>query len=254
MALRPKFGKGILNALFHTPAIVGIDPEEEKAALIAASVNWGVTAAQYFAAYKNNDYETGGDVEEKYNEDRQKIEASECWETESTDAVEFSYEVTEKVGITNTTTTKKVTFSGWKVKPRSSQAMYYPKKAFLALFTKMPDEIGAGYEEPMYDAEGNRTTYIRVDLHEAIISGNGCISKAAADPDGGAYIVNTELFAFPEVYGPLWGTIVGFGVMESETPGGGDTPTHWGRVTAALTTKEGRIPLFRLGGFKSTLR
>lgn len=258
MALKPMYGKGILNALFHTSGSAGKTAEQEKEELKAKDVpisdsegrdeSWGgVPPQMYFLAFKSDGYLENGTATKRLDDMRREVLKTTWWSVENYSEV-LEYEIPDS----EDTATK--LFTGWRIKRETTQNLWYPEAAFLALFTKMPDETGAGYEEPMYDSEGNPTTYIRVDLHKAIISGGKCISRADKDPNGGSYIVNTEMFAFPEVYGPLWGTIVGFGVMESDTPGGGDVPTHWGRVTTPLVTKEGRIPLFREGGFRSTLR
>ena len=254
MGLNPKYSKAILNAMFHTSGVSGVDPAVEKAELLAQGVpDGGATAELYFAAFRENGNKEGSDTANAYDEARKLVNASSCWEAVS-ETKTFTYEVSSLSGGQYVTTEKTVSITGWVMKRAAAQKVLWPQSAYLALFTKMPNEKGLDYVEPVVDAEGNATTYIRVNLHEAIISGGVCISRAIADTEGGSRIENTEIFVFPEVFGPLWGDIVGFGIMSSETPGGNDAANHWARLTTPLTTQNERIPLFRLGGFKSTLR
>ena len=45
-----------------------------------------------------------------------------------------------------------------------------------------------------------------------------------------------------------WGTIIGFGIHNTEVPGTG-TPTAWARLNTPMATTIGRVPLFRKGKF-----
>ena len=43
---------------------------------------------------------------------------------------------------------------------------------------------------------------MRINLYDAIITGNECMNDAYADPEtGAATIDNSEIMAYPEVYG-----------------------------------------------------
>lgn len=242
MPVLKKLSLGVLKKLFGTQG-QSVDPDEEKAELIDAGVPWtGVTADEYWAAYKADNYSSYGTSTSALNALKSKVNNSVAWMTVQTTGKEFSWN--------DDGDTRKITLSGWKIEQRESDIPRWPDNAYLGLLTKMPDKDGNGYEEP---AEG--ANYLRINLHKAIISGGSCITYAAADEvNGGTYIENDEIFVFVEVEGSSWGTIIGIGVFSSPKPRGGDKPQTWARLTTPITTQPGKVPLFRLGEFRTTLR
>jgi hypothetical protein len=239
-----KYSMAVLRAIFGTKGAT-FDPYEEKDELVAAGVPWnGYSANDYFEAFKADGYTSSGPTTNAMNANKTKVNNSAAWQAFSTGSEEFHYTTT------GSSTQKTVTLSGWKPTLRESDRPKWPAGAYLALFTKMPGKDGTGYAEP---AEG--TSYMRINLHKAIISGGSCITSAAEDKtNGGAFIENDEIFVYPEVAGTAWGTIVGFGVMSTATPRGGDKPQIWGRLKTPITTQTERVPLFRLGEFRTELR
>lgn len=244
MAVLQKYSMAVLKALFGTKG-ASFDPNEEKDELIAAGVPWGgYTADDYWEAYKADGYTSSGPTTSAMNALKNKVNNSAAWQVTPTPAEEFSYTPE------GSSSKKTVNLSGWKISLRESDKPRWPDGAYLALFTQMPNKDGTGYAEP---AEG--TSYMRINLHKAIISGGSCITYAAEDNvNGGAFVENSEIFVYPEVAGTSWGTIVGFGVMASPTPRGGDKPQMWARLKTPITTQTERVPLFRLGEFRTELR
>ena len=116
----------------------------------------------------------------------------------------------------------------------------------------MPDEFGNNYKEPIEDEEGNVTTYMRVDLHNDIISGDVSVANAAADENGISTLTNKNAIMFPEVSDIGWGTIVGIGVFETKQSGEGK-PVYWGRLLKSEVANPNHVPLLRIGEFKLTL-
>jgi hypothetical protein len=239
-----KYSMAVLKAIFGTKGAT-FDPNEEKDELVAAGVPWGgYTAEDYWEAFKKDGYTEQGPTTNDMNAKRTKVNNSAAWQATATKEEDF-YWYPE-----GSTTKKTVSLSGWEISQRESDRPRWPAGAYLALFTKMPGKDGTGYAEP---AEG--TSYMRINLHRAIISGGSCITSAAEDKtNGGAFIENDEIFVYPEVAGTAWGTIVGFGVMSTATPRGGDKPQIWGRLKTPITTQTERVPLFRLGEFRTELR
>lgn len=244
MAVLKKYSLGILKKIFGTEGST-IDPDEEKAELIAAGVPWeGYTADDYWEAFKKDGYTSSGPTTTAMNRNKTLVNQSPVYQVFVTSSKEFPYEHP------STGNDAKITLSGWQIIMRKSDVPYWPEAAYLALFTKMPDKDGNGYEEP---AAG--TNYNRINLHKSLISGNNCITVATADKlNGGTYVENREPFQFMMVDGGSWGTIVGVGVMSNPTPRSGDKPQMWTRLTTPITTQDGRVPLFRLGEFRTTLR
>lgn len=81
--------------------------------------------------------------------------------------------------------TAETTLEYWYIYKKSSESASYPSKAYLALYTTMPDSSGAGYVEPTTtlseDGTEIATTYMRVDLHEGIITGEVALNHAIRD-------------------------------------------------------------------------
>lgn len=150
---------------------------------------------------------------------------------------------------------------------------YYPKKAFIGLFTKMPDAYGKEFEEPTWKTNDNLHTYQRISLHEDLLYGDMSLNQVrqiGADNEeypndaiehsdylGYAFVDNKEIVLFPEILDEDgWGEIIGFGLFENEERTEGETPYFWGRITnekgeatSVLTGKE-KVPLFRKNEFK----
>lgn len=248
--IAPKYAQLILNAIFHTGGHVGVSPSEERESLIANGVpGAGITAEQYFKAFEANGYKVGSETAKQYDELKALVNASGWFYTQDTTEEEFQY---RNPTSGQTTLTKR--FSGWEIKQRSEQLANYPKTAFLALFTKMPDENGEGYKEPNKADNGETTTYMRVDLHNGIVTGNCSLNTAIKDSDSGMSVLdNSEQIVYPEVYGFDWGPIIGFGVFEEEEIDAG-IPVLWGRLNNQITATVNRVPLFRTGDFKVTLQ
>lgn len=235
------YAQKILAALFHTSLGAIPTKEEEEQQLNAKNIPKEVTAQAYCNAFVANDYVDGGDTIERYNAWKNEIDNCAWFYTET---VAKAIKYTDKNG-----NEKSEFFYGWERKENSLPSTNYPSKAFLALFTKMPDENGDGYEEP--DKES--TTYMRVNLNESIITGGKSLNNAVKNTTNGeATLTNKEIIMYPEVYGIDWGTIVGFGVFQEEEAMTG-TPIFWGRLNEQVTTTINHVPLFRVGDFQVTL-
>ena len=250
--ITPKMTKTILNKIFHTSGIAGLSPAEEKEALVASGIpENGVSAVMYQLAFVADGYTSSGPTTERYNAYKATVNASEWWKTFTTSIVSQKYEWTDENGEDKTTT---YSVAGWAFSQKTTPDTRYPENAYLALFTQMPDHNGLNYKEPV-TVNGSKTTYMRVNLRSAIISGKVCINLAVKDPETGeAVIENNELFVFPEVFGTNWGTIVGFGVMSTKDAGDGAAAVLWGRTVNPIATKDKSVPLFRKGAFKTTLK
>ena len=233
--MNPLKSAAILNALFKTGGSAGKTPEQEAAQLLGQGVNvdgdYGPTA--YVLAYMADDYELNGPTAQELDEKRALVNATSWYYT--TNVTEKRPDPKPGAGANAT-----ITVTGWVINQRKQQLTKWPEAAYLALYTTMPDKDGHNFVEPAAD-----TTYIRVDLHKAIISGGVSISEAADGEENYTSItVNTELIATTEVSGKTWGTIVGFGVHEKGTPGP-DAPQLWARLKTPIATAVGKVPLFR---------
>lgn len=134
--------------------------------------------------------------------------------------------------------------------PATRQQNNYPSKAFIGLFTTMPNPDGTQYAEPTpYSPSNPELTYRRMNLHESLFSGDtvfDAVEKEIVESDhlGKAKIKNKEIIMFPEVLGASWGTIKGFGIFEEEAVGTG-VPYFWGSVQQSKVASEETVPLFR---------
>ena len=126
----------------------------------------------------------------------------------------------------------------------------YPSKAFIGLFTTMPNPDGTQYAEPTpYSLDNPGLTYRRMNLHESLFSGDTIFDEVEKEESvtehlGKAKIKNKEIIMFPEVLGASWGTIKGFGIFNEEAVGTG-TPYFWGTVQQSKVASEETVPLFR---------
>lgn len=155
----------------------------------------------------------------------------------------------------------------------NEQAAIYPKKAFIGLFTRMPDTDGTKFEEPDWKTNDNLHTYQRMSLHEDLLYGDmslNAVRQIGADNEnypndtiehkdylGYAFVDNKEIVLFPEILDEDgWGEIVGFGLFENEEPTPGETPYFWGKITdkdgvvISVSTAKRKVPLFRKNEFK----
>lgn len=258
--IHPNYAKALLNALFQTDGEAGITRSEERANLIAQGVDQsvfttGVTATMYLSAFIADGYETDGENTKRLDEQKKHINASSWYNTQNTEAEIKKY---KQDGVE-----KSKSFTGWKVVTLTQQRNDYPDNAYLALFTTMPDGNGSGYVEPIMGADGAATSYIRVNLFEAVVTGNVCINSAVTstviDAETGeesavALLNNCEAIMYPEVVDVDWGSIVGFGVFEKEETGTGDKPIFWGKLNDPISATVGHVPLFRAGDFEVTLQ
>jgi hypothetical protein len=243
------YAKAILNVLFHTNGSAGNTPDQEMAELVSQNIYMtGCPASDYFEAFKKDKYKTTGPSTAALNDKKKIVNSTRWFYTVSTESETFKYE--NESGVPKT-----INLSGWAIEKRDVPNNYYPQNAYLALFTTMPDENGQNYVEPVADGSGVKTTYMRVNLKEGIITGGASIVSAYKDEETGeATLVNGEMIMFPEIYGASWGTIVGFGVFEKEETETGDTPIYWGRLSNPITSSTNHVPLFRIGNFKVTLQ
>lgn len=248
--IHSKYTKAILNALFHTTGSSGVTAEEEQAMLEENGIPMGgISASFYGLAYSQDGFSETGETTRNLNEKKEMVNATTWFYTQNTEFQTFEFE--DEDGKTFSKS-----FRGWTIEKRTEQRFYYPSSAFLALFNTMPDENGQNYVEPVNGSNGTRTTYIRVNLKEGIITGNVSLNDAVADTEnGGSILDNGEMIMFPEIVGSTWGTIVGFGVFEGEEVETGDTPIFWGRLTGgSIASSANHVPLFRVGDFKITLQ
>lgn len=253
--ISPKFAKTILNEIFHTGGSgATMTSEEEKASLISSGVQWGVTADEYFNAFKQDGFKVTGETTNELNGHKSKIRQSEWWanSTKNTESKPFKYvsPLTEKE--------TEISLSGWEVgEPSLKPDVSYPSTVYLALFTKMPDRYGVGYQEPQYATDGSETNYMRVNLHVGIITGDKSLNYAFKDEETGASVINNkEIIAYPEVEGDYgWGEILGFGIFDKKEVMSG-TPIFWGALSndgGKINAIKEHVPLFRVGNFKITL-
>lgn len=134
--------------------------------------------------------------------------------------------------------------------PATRQQNNYPSRAFIGLFTTMPNPDGTQYAEPTpYSPDTPGLTYRRMNLHESLFSGDTIFDEvekeeSVTDHLGKAKIKNKEIIMFPEVLGASWGTIKGFGIFAEEAVGTG-TPYFWGTVQQSKVASEETVPLFR---------
>lgn len=155
----------------------------------------------------------------------------------------------------------------------NDEGAYYPKKAFIGLFTEMPDAYGKNFVEPTWKTNDNLHTYQRISLHEDLLYGDMSLNNVrqiGADSEeypndatehsaylGYAFVDNKEIVLFPEILDESgWGEIVGFGLFENEEPTEGETPYFWGNITnkegiiTSVPTEKWKVPLFRKNEFK----
>ena len=257
-----KYAKQILNALFHTGGSAGKSAEEEMEEFKSqgavtyqykdANGNvenvFGVSAGMYMLAFDNDGYIQNGETSRRYNAIKTAVSKSNWYKVVQTRA-EF-HEYTEDGD------KKSVAITGWYIVKNSEQRAKYPSNTYLALFTRMPDENGDNYLEPTNGADGNLTTYMRTNIHCAVITGNECLNHAEKDESTGAStIANREMIMFPRISESNWGKIIGFGIFQEEGAGVG-SPVLWGRLKNenGIDTEVDHVPLFRIGDFKVTLQ
>lgn len=253
-----KYALAILNALFHTGGSAGLTPEQEMEQLMAQGVPTGGRSPQeYLSAFLWNNYTEDDDYMKQSEAERQLVNNSSWYYTVTINEL---LEYTDKDG----DKTQKLCY-GWEIKTKQEQTVPYPKESFLALFTKLPNPDGTEYEEPGYKeleegleeelGEESTCTYIRVNLHSGIITGEVCLDYATNNDEGGTKLTNNTIIMYPEVSGVDWGEIVGFGVFDTETAGTG-SPILWGALsneTGSVYAETEHVPLFRIGDFKVTL-
>ena len=235
MPMNPIKSAAVLNALFKTGGSAGKTPEQEAAQLLEQGVNvngdYGPVA--YALAYISDGYEMNGDTAKELDAKKELVNATSWYYTTTVSETRPDPNPEAPSGSTKR-------FTGWVINQRNQQLTKWPEAAYLALYTTMPDKDGKNFAEPAAD-----TTYMRVDLHKAVISGGVSISEAADGEENYTSItLNTELIATTEVSGTTWGTIVGFGVHEKGTPGP-DAPQLWARLKTPIATAVGKVPLFR---------
>lgn len=273
--ISPTYAKQILNALFHTGGGVGLDAGTElnnlKTAHSLSSFSikvtengqektktvYGVSPLTYFNAYKTDGYKAGGDATAALDEKRgQVVSAKKQWHSVVNTPSEI-FKWTTGTGSSQTEQSK--AFTGWYLSENKEQSVPYPKaqETYLGLFTKMPDGNGEKYEEP------TASEYMRVKLHQSIVTGEPTIGSAAEDDTGKTAIVNSEIIMFPEITSTTWGTIVGFGIFEKQKTEENDTPILWGvlktpaesgeYVPNTVETTINHVPLFRKNEFSVSL-
>lgn len=262
--INDSYSKKILNALFHTGGSVGKTAEEEKQELIANGaissfrynneVVYGKSPDMYRLAFNADDYNHGGQTAQNLDAGKTEVAKTGWWSVKDTDEVLHEYEIEVENSKGEKEKVKKTTYvKGWYiVKESNDQVTYYPSDTYLGLFTQMPDEYGNNYKEP---EEG--TTYIRVNLHADIITGDNCLNNARKDSDDGKSFVNNKRnIMFPEVCYLDWGNIIGFGIFESEEARSGDTPILWGRLNNenGISATVDHVPLFRTKEFQINLQ
>lgn len=241
--ISPIYARQILNALFHTKGGEGLTAETELSNLtgkyptlktfwVTETKNgkdtlvsvYGISPSRYLDAYVDDGYKTNGTNTTNLNNTKTQV---------TNEKKQWYRIVTCSEELKSGTMTEPKTFTGWYLKKNDVQAPPYPEqgKTYLGLFTKMPNGQGAEFEEPTADE------YMRVNLHESIVTGETTIGAAAEDDKTGiTAIVNSGNIMFPEITTDGgWGTIVGFGIFENKKPVTGEIPILWG----VLKTKEG---------------
>ena len=257
------YSKGILDMLFHTGGTTGMTADDELTAfkneelvfefqLPDSTTVWGVSAEKYKNAYQSDlAADNVGDSDSltaEYDEKQNQIKNKSTWWEIETYSEFLTYKYTNNDGdLVNASKS----FTGWYLKHIGEQKKSYPSGAYLALFTQMPNEFGEGYEEPVAE-----TTYIRVNLHEDLITGSDCLNDAQKDEeDGKSFVSNNRNIMFPEVCDLDWGNIVGFGIFENEDRGSG-APVLWGRLKNenGIQASVDNVPLFRTNEFQINLQ
>lgn len=169
-----------------------------------------------------------------------------------------------------------ITVNSWlysQVFGANDNGAFYPKKAFIGLFTKMPNAYGKDFIEPEWKTNDNLHTYQRMSLHEDLLYGDmslNAVRQIGVDDKnypndatehkdylGYAFVDNKEIVLFPEILDENgWGEIVGFGLFENEEKTDGETPYFWGEITnekgevTLVPTEKWKVPLFRKNEFK----
>lgn len=252
-----KYALAILNALFHTGGSTGLTPQEEMEELISLGVPaTGRTPSEYMWYFSLNGYEEDESYMESSQKEKNLVNESTWYYTKN---------ISETFKYTKDDREYSVVCPGWTINKKTEQTVSYPKESFLALFTKLPEPDGTGYEEPGYkepeegsgeeSGEESACTYMRVNLHSGIITGDICLNRATNNDEGGTKLTNNTIIMYPEVSGVDWGEIVGFGVFDTETTGSG-SPILWGPLsnsTGSVYAETEHVPLFRIGDFEVTL-
>lgn len=234
MPMNPELSAAILNALGKTGGSAGKTPAQEAEQLLndGVNVNGDYGPVAYVLAYIADDYELNGPTAKELDKKRGLVNATSWYYT--TNVTEKRPDPKPGAGDKDT-----ITVTGWTINQREQQRNYWPEKAYLALYTTMPDKDGKNFVEP---AAG--TSYLRVDLHNSVISGGVSISEAdEAEENYKSITKSIETIMTNEVVETPWGTIVGFGVHEKKTPGP-DAPKMWARLKSDMPTALGKVPLF----------
>ena len=239
--------------------------------------------------YYTNANENGAPINEETL--KIKIKATYIYNTTATLYYRYTYKDSQGISVTSyvseplnyyasgqTEPNKPMTlsFESWlysQVFGANDEGAYYPKKAFIGLFTEMPDAYGRNFVEPTWKTDDNLHTYQRMSLHEDLLHGDMSLNNVRqigadigeypndaiehSDYLGYAYVDNKEIVLFPEILDETgWGEIVGFGLFENEEPIEGETPYFWGEITnkkgivTSVPTAKWKVPLFRKNEFK----
>ena len=127
-----------------------------------------------------------------------------------------------------------------------------PSAGWMCLYTAMPTLGSNGEFTGGTEVSGGG--YHRLNMTAVGLGGEHYFETAAAtDNQGKASITNSIAIQFAQSTA-AWGSVVGIGIMENETPAGGESPYLIGELTTPVTVGANETLSFAAGQLKLTLQ
>lgn len=127
-----------------------------------------------------------------------------------------------------------------------------PSSGWMCLYTAMPTLGSNGEFTGGTEVSGGG--YHRLNMTAVGLGGEHYFATAAAtDNQGKASITNSIAIQFAQST-EAWGSVVGIGIMENETPTEGESPYLIGELTTAVPVTENETLSFSAGQLKLTLQ
>ena len=127
-----------------------------------------------------------------------------------------------------------------------------PSAGWMCLYTAMPTLGSNGEFTGGTEVSGGG--YHRLNMTAVGLGGEHYFETAAAtDNQGKASITNSIAIQFAQSTA-AWGSVVGIGIMENETPTGEESPYLIGELTTPVTVAENETLSFSAGQLKLTLQ
>lgn len=131
----------------------------------------------------------------------------------------------------------------------------------LGISTKNPEQSVNGLSEDikqqckiLMSAQNYDDNKLQQSIYDTIKDFTYPIDSDVFEHEGKGKIDNNEIIIFPEITTAIgWGTIVGFGMFESQTPQVNEKPFFWSQLKDPKGTSQGQVPLFRPNEFKILL-